>query len=91
MKLWDAAAGRVRHTLAKHTAMVYSAAFSPDGELLVSGSSDRNVFVWSTRDGSLLRTFTAPGGVFEVNFDSTGDRVVACCSNSTVAVIDLRV
>lgn len=90
VKLWDPATEKERFTLARHTAMVYALAFSPNGQYVASGSGDRAVHVWSARDGSLIRTFTAPSGVFDLSFNRTGDKLAACCANSAVAVVDLR-
>jgi transducin (beta)-like 1 len=90
VKLWDPATGKVRASLARHTAMVYAMAFSPDGEYLVSGSTDKSVYVWRVRDGALVRTHTAPSGVYDVAFNAEGDKVAACCANSAVSVLDLR-
>jgi transducin (beta)-like 1 len=90
VKLWDPTTGKVRHTLSKHQAMVYAINFSPDAQFLVSGSSDRNVYVWSTKDGSLVKSYQGSAGVFDVAFDSSGTRVAASCSDNNVAVIDLR-
>lgn len=90
MKLWDPATGKCRSTLARHAAMVYTLSFSPDGEYLVSGSTDRSVYVWRVRDGGLARAYTAPSGVYDVSFSASGDRVSAACANGAVAVLDLR-
>lgn len=90
MRLWDAVAGRAKATLARHTAMVYAIAFSPDGSLLASGSSDRSVHVWSVKDGSLVRSFTGASGVFDVAFSPDGSELAAACANSSVTVLSLR-
>ena len=90
MRLWDPSTVQCVATLARHTAMVYSVAFSPDGEYLASGSSDRNVLIWSARDGSLVRSFTAPAGVFEVAWSASGDSLAAACANAAVSVLHLR-
>lgn len=90
VRLWDPATGKCRSTLARHAAMVYTLSFSPDGEYLVSGSTDRSVYVWRVRDGSLARSYTAPSGVYDVSFSAGGDRVSAACANGAVAVLDLR-
>ncbi len=88
--MWDPAAGKERFTLARHSAMVYALAYSPDGEYLASGSTDRTVFVWRVRDGSLVRAFSAPSGVYDLAFNADGDKVAVCCANSAVAVVDMR-
>nr|KAJ3422503.1 Transducin (beta)-like 1 X-linked receptor 1 [Polyrhizophydium stewartii] len=59
-----------------HTEAVYSVSFSPNARYLASGSFDQHVKIWSMRDGSLLKTYHGDGGVFEVGWNSTGDRVV---------------
>jgi transducin (beta)-like 1 len=90
VKLWDPTTGKVRSTLAKHSTMVYALAFSPNGEYVASGSSDRSVHIWSARDGTLVRSFTAPSGVFDISFSRNGDKLAASCANSSVALVDLR-
>jgi len=90
VRLWDAASARCKATLARHAAIVYTMAFSPDSELLATGSGDSTVVVWSARDGSVVRTYTAPAGVFDVCWEANGHRLAACCANAAVAVLDLR-
>jgi len=90
IKLWDVAVGQEIFTLTKHTDPVYSVSFSPTGEFLASGSFDRCLHIWSVKDGSLVRTFRGTGGIFEVCWNNKGDKVAACYSNNTVAVVDFR-
>ncbi len=47
------------YTLEGHAADVNSVAFSPDGSLLASGSSDGRGRLWRTDDGSLLHILEA--------------------------------
>ena len=91
IKLWDVEQGRCLYNLTKHTDPVYSVAFSPSGEYLASGSFDRCLHIWSVRDGRLIRTYKGNGGIFEVCWNSTGDKVAACFSNNTVCVVDVRI
>ena len=37
-----------------HFGAVYSAAFSPDGKLIVSGSFDKLVKIWDTKTGAVV-------------------------------------
>jgi len=56
VKAFDARNGRPLATLTGHRDWVYSAALSPDGTKLASGSADGTVKLWSTADGKLLAT-----------------------------------
>ena len=68
-------------TLAGHKRQVTSIAFSPDGNLLATGSDDKTVKLWETRTGGLVKTLTGPqGGVYDLKFSSDG-RLLASLSH----------
>jgi len=90
VKLWDIEAGKCLHNLTKHHDPVYSVAFSPNGQYLASGSFDRCLHIWSVADGKHVKTYKGSGGIFEVCWNSRGDKVAACFSNSTVCVVDFK-
>ncbi|XP_055071368.1 F-box-like/WD repeat-containing protein TBL1X isoform X2 [Misgurnus anguillicaudatus] len=90
VRLWDAERGLCVHTLTKHQEPVYSVAFSPDGKFLASGSFDKCVHIWDTLSGSLVNSYTGTGGIFEVCWNSVGDKVGASASDGSVCVLDLR-
>eukprot|EP01100_Stratorugosa_tubuloviscum_P012598 TRINITY_DN6020_c4_g1_i1.p1 TRINITY_DN6020_c4_g1~~TRINITY_DN6020_c4_g1_i1.p1 ORF type:complete len:438 (-),score=178.71 TRINITY_DN6020_c4_g1_i1:146-1459(-) len=89
IKLWDAEAGTCLFTLTKHTQPVYSVSFSPCGEYLASGSYDKCLHIWSVKDASLIKTFKGKGGIFDVSWNNTGDKIAACLGNS-VSIVDFR-
>ena len=43
-------------TLKGHSNSVFSVAYSPDGNYLASGSSDKNVKIWDANSGEILKT-----------------------------------
>jgi transducin (beta)-like 1 len=88
VRLWDPTTGACLACLARHKEPVYSVAFSPDGELVASGSFDRWLHIWRVRDGTLVRSYRGGGGIFEVCWSRDGDRLAASFANSTVAVLD---
>ena len=90
VRLWDVERGSCLHTLTRHKEPVYSVAFSPDGKYLASGSFDKCVHIWSTQSGQLVHSYTGTGGIFEVCWNSTGDKVGASAADGTVFVLDLR-
>ena len=91
MRVWDPAApAKPRLSLHRHAALVYSIAFSPDGELLAAASADRGLSVWSTRDGSLVRTLAGPAACYEAAFSPEGGKLAACFGNGQVLALDLR-
>ena len=65
----------VTHGYFRHKEPVYSVAFSPDGKFLASGSFDKCVHIWSTQSGQLIHSYKGTGGIFEVCWNSRGDKV----------------
>jgi WD40 repeat protein len=69
MKLWDPVSGNLvkefkgykeKDFEKGHRDGIFCTAFSPDGKLLASGSSDRTVKLWNVADGSVVREFVNP-------------------------------
>lgn len=91
VKLWDVhSGGKCYRTFQGHQDPIYSIAFSPTGEYLVSGSIDNSLMIWSVKDGTLLKRYRGGGEIFEVSWNAEGTKVAACFSNSTVSIIDFR-
>jgi WD40 repeat protein len=69
LKLWDAGAGALLREFKAykekefdkgHRDGVFCMAFSPDGQTIASGSSDRTIKLWNVSDGKVLREFVNP-------------------------------
>lgn len=79
-----------QQTLRGHTHDVLSAAFSPDGKRIVSGSTDKTLKVWDAHSGE--ETMTLKGhasNVLSVAFSPDGKRIVSG-SYDTVKVWDAQ-
>jgi WD40 repeat protein len=57
-RVWDVATGTELKKLVGHTGVVQAVAFSPDGRLLLTGSSDKTARLWDWRVGSQLKMLT---------------------------------
>jgi len=56
VRLWEAASGRLLHTLEGHTGQVNAVAVTPDGRTIVSGANrDESVWLREATSGRLLR------------------------------------
>ena len=53
---WDNRTGKIIQKLAGHSAIVDSAAFSPDGRRIVTGSDDSTAIVWDSATGQAAHT-----------------------------------
>ncbi|PDW03980.1 WD40 repeat domain-containing protein [Candidatus Viridilinea mediisalina] len=74
-----------------HTARITALAFSPDGSILVSGSSDNQVFLWNLTDASLLSNPLDEGNeeISSLAFSPQGD-LLAAGGVQSVFLIDVN-
>jgi WD40 repeat protein len=87
VKVWDAGTGQELLALKGHTAQVLSAAFSPDGAHLITGSRDHTVKVWDVRTG--LDPLTLKRRTARVNcvaFSPDGSRLASCTGDGTYPI-----
>lgn len=75
--------------LTGHSNYVYSLAFSPKGNMLVSGSYDEAVFLWDVRSARVMRQLPAHSDpVSGVDFVRDGTMVCSCASDGLIRIWD---
>jgi WD40 repeat protein len=69
-------------TFKGHTGGVWSVAFSPDGQQILSTSADGTMRLWDTATGKVLRVFQGhTAGLFDAAFSPDGRLALSCASN----------
>lgn len=75
-----------------HTAAVSSSAFTPDGEIVVTGSFDRSVGIHTVADGKQIRLLQGhKGQVFSVAVSPNGRQAISASRDGTVKKWDLLI
>jgi WD40 repeat protein len=80
--------GRSGVRLLRHRDLVLTSAFSPDGRLVLTGSSDHTAQLWETATGRPLATLKHEGGVESVAFSPDGQRVLTASEDKTARLWD---
>ncbi len=76
-------------TLEGHSTYVLGCAFSPDGKLIVSASSDSTLKVWDAMTGQILRTLEGhSASVLGCAFSPDGKLIVSASADRTLKVWD---
>jgi WD40 repeat protein len=91
VRLWDVGRSGINPQLLRelngHSFSIMSAAFSPDGSQLVSGSWDKTVRLWNVASGKLLKVLTGHSkAVLSVAFHPDGKQVASCSSDATMRI-----
>ncbi|KAL4734247.1 putative wd40 protein [Aspergillus similis] len=86
---WDVKAGR--KALRGHSSWVRSVAFSPDGLMLASGSSDGTIKLWDAKAGLEIRTLEGHSdSVRSVAFSADGLMVASGSRDRTIKLWDAK-
>ena len=89
IRLHDLATGQRARILEGHADAVFSLAFAPEGDSLVSGSGDQTVRRWDTATGEQTACLDGHhGAVYQVGFSPDGRRLVSAGTDGEVIVWD---
>jgi len=73
MRLWDLLTGQLIRRYDKHSGVVHSVAFSPDGKRFASSSFDKSLRLWDVETGQEIHCFEEGKTVFRaVDFSRDG-------------------
>ena len=90
IKLWNKQTGKEVKSFIGHQKDVTSAAFSPDGKLIVSGSYDKTVKIWDKSSGKLMKSFEGlQHDVIFVSFSTNGKEIISKTSNNDIQIWDI--
>ncbi|MBD2438424.1 serine/threonine-protein kinase [Nostoc sp. FACHB-110] len=82
---------QLTQTLTGHNNNVKSLAITPDGQTLVSGSSDQTIKVWNLANGSLIGTLLShSSGVISVAISSDGQTLASSSNDQTIKIWNLK-
>ena len=88
--IWDTQTHRPTARLTGHTGLVYSVAFSGDGLLMASASSDRTVRVWEVAAARCVAVLTGhTDEVFTAAFHPDGKRLASAGRDRAIWLWDL--
>ena len=78
-----------RNALRGHQGAVWAAAFSPDGQIIASGSKDRTIRLWDKSGKSIGQPFQGhQQGIFSIAFSPDGQHIVSGSADGTVRLWD---
>ena len=91
VKLWNTSTGKCLLTISEHEDWIYSLSFSPDNNLLASGSADQTLRLWDTTTGKQLKTpMEHPDTVWSVTFSPCGKKIISGSQDQTIRIWDLK-
>lgn len=90
--IWDVSNRRIAWSLRQPNDLVQSIAYSPDGDYIVSGSSDMTIHIWNARDGQMkvgpIRGHAA--SVDAIAYSPDGTHIASGSQDGTIYIWNAR-
>jgi WD40 repeat protein len=92
VRLWDASTGKETQALNGHKGAITALAFSPDGSMVASGGSDREIRLWEVSGGKLQRTIAGDetGAISSLAFSADGTLLASAGADNAVKVWEVK-
>ncbi|XP_033756075.1 actin-interacting protein 1-like [Pecten maximus] len=84
---------KFKKTISDHTAFVNAVRYAPQGEVFISGGSDKQAFVYEGKTGDKMGQLGEPahnGGIYGLSFNSDGKKVMTCSGDKTCKIWDVE-
>jgi WD40 repeat protein len=88
IKQWDLRTGKVTRVLSGHQDGIYALTISPNGQYLVSGSSDGTIRVWQAATGILVRSHKTNESISALKISPNGQILASATSQLKIRVGD---
>ncbi len=90
VRQWNVADGTLVRTFAGHKDAIYSAALSPDGKILATGSYDQKIKLWNVETGQEIKTLSGHNGaIYSLAFRPDGKILASASGDRTVKLWDV--
>ncbi len=86
VEVWDSDAGKLQWTLAAHSSSLNAAAFSADGVMLFTGSSDHMIRIWNAADGGNAGEIFSPVDVTAIAYNDELRKVVSGGADNLIRI-----
>ena len=89
--MWEVHSGERVRTLAGHPGTAFAVAWSPSGELLISGGSDGRLRWWEAQSGHCVRVQEGhQGAVQALKVSPDGSRLASCGDDGAILLWNLH-
>ena len=90
VRQWNVADGKLIRVFEGHKDAIYSAALSPDGKTLATGSYDQKIKLWNVETGREIRTLSGHNGaIYSLAFRPDGKILASGSGDHTVKLWDV--